>query len=486
MANLRRSLVINFLSSTGLTIMQFVVSLILARILSPAEIGVYSMTVMFVNFAHVFRDFGVSAYLQREPDLTPEKMRSAIGVLFSSTWLIATLLLLASPAIGRWFNEPEITPVMQVLSIGFFFIPFGSITNALLARNFEAGKEAFAVTVGMVCYCISCVTLAKLGFGAMSLAYANLINIITGALAYIPMRPKNLPWLPSFKHWRSVATFGAGSLISSCVGAMNAAISDLLLGKIGTARQVGLLSRASSTVTIFSYIAGSTVTYGAMSYLAQMHHRGESLAPALSRSTALLTGVGWTAFALSAVLGQDVVMALYGPKWLDCVPALVPLAVAGAINMMFTYLPTAVVSIGRPYLSAMPSLISLVTRIAFGLLLFTGELNEYAWALTLATVATVPVMASQQKRYLGYSFGAMVRDLIPSAVVAVGTSAVALALLQFLPASLPSLARLLILLLPLAVVWYLMLRLTRHALVDEVHRLAAPIKTRLALLRPNV
>jgi len=466
--------------------MQFVVSLILARILSPAEIGVYSMTVMFVNFAHVFRDFGVSAYLQREPDLTPEKMRSAIGVLFSSTWVIALLLLLASPAIGRWFNEPEITPVMQVLAIGFFFIPFGSITNALLARNFEAGKEAFAVTVGMVCYCISCVVLAKMGYGAMSLAYANLINIITGALAYIPMRPKNLPWLPSFKHWRSVAKFGAGSLISSCIGSMNGAICDILLGKIGSARQVGLLSRANSTVTIFSYIAGSTVTYGAMSYLAQMHHRGESLAPALARSTSLLTGVGWAAFALSAVLGQDIVLALYGPKWLDCVPALVPLAVCSAISMMYTYLPTAVVSIGRPYLSAMPSLVSLLARIAFGVMLFTGKLSEYAWSLTLATAVTVPIMASQQKRYLGYSFTAMVRDLIPSALVALGTGVAAMVLVRFLPASLPSLARLLILAAPLAAVWYGMLRLTRHELVDEVHRMLGSVKAKLMPLGQNV
>jgi len=486
MANLRRSLVINFLSSTGMTIMQFVVSLILARILTPSEIGVYSMTVMFVNFAHVFRDFGVSAYLQREPDLTTDKLRSAIGVLFSSTWLIATALLLASPAIGRWFKEPAITPVMQVLAIGFFFIPFGSITNALLARNFEAGKEAFAVSIGMVCFCVSCVTLAKLGFGSMSLAYANLINIITGALAYIPMRPKNLPWLPSFKHWRSVAQFGAGSLISSCVGAMNVAICDILLGKLGTARQVGLLSRANSTVTIFSYVAGSTVSYGALSYLGQMHHRGESLVPVLTRSTALLTGVGWTAFALSAVLGKDVVLALYGPTWLDCVPAIVPLSVCGAINMMFHYLPIAVTSIGRPYLSAMPSLISLVARIGFGVALFNGNLNEYAWALVLATVATAPLMCSQQKRYFGYTFPTMVRHLIPSAIVAIATGAAGYLLAALLPSSMHSITRLLVLALPLAAIWYGMLRLTRHELVGEVHRMGASIKAKLMPVGQNV
>jgi O-antigen/teichoic acid export membrane protein len=64
MVNLRRSLVINFFSSSGAALLQFLVSVLLARMLSPSEIGVYSMTLVFVNFAHVFRDFGVSTYLK--------------------------------------------------------------------------------------------------------------------------------------------------------------------------------------------------------------------------------------------------------------------------------------------------------------------------------------------------------------------------------------------------------------------------------------
>ena len=486
MADLRRSLVITFLSSSSLTFLQFVVSLVLARILSPAEIGIYSMTIVFVNFAHVFRDFGVSTYLQREPDLTPDKIRSAIGVLYATSWLIATMLLLASSWLGHWFEEPEIIPVMRVLALGFFIIPFGAITHAMLARNFEAGKEAIPVTVGTICFCISCLVLAKMGFGSMALAYANLINIATAGLAYIPMRPKGLPWLPSFKHWRGVANFGMGSLISNTATALNNAVPDIVLGKLGSPRQVGLLSRANSTVTIFGYIAGQTVSYGAMSYLSQIHHRGESLVPTLSRAVVLLTGVGWTALALTGVLGHDIVMALYGPGWMESVPAIIPLSIAGAIGMMFHYIPIAVTSIGRPYLSAVPTIVSMFARIGFGVALFNGSLGQFAWVLCLATVVTAPVMCIQQKRYFGYSTRIMLRDLLPSAVVALGTAAAALLLSLVLPHTLPALIRLLIMLVPLALFWYGLLRATRHELVGEIHRLAAPIKARLALLRPNV
>jgi len=486
MADLRRSLVINFFSSSGAAFLQFVVSVVLARILSPSEIGVYSMTVVFVNLAHVFRDFGVTSYLQREKELTPEKIRSATGVVFATSWLIGVVLLLASPWMGRWFNEPEIVPVMRVLAIGFFFIPFGAITNSLLARNFDAEREAILYAVGTISYCITCITLAKLGFGAMALAYGNLVNIIACGLACIPMRPKNLPWLPSFRHWRSVAHFGLGSLLSSCATAMNNAIPDTLLGKLGTARHVGLLSRANSTVTIFTYVAGSTVSYGAIAYLAQAHHRGESLVPVMSRATALLTGVGWAALALTAVLGHDIVLALYGAQWLESVPAILPLSLAAAVGMMFHYVPMAVTAIGRPYLSAVPTLISMFARIGFGVLLFDGRLSQFAWALLFATVATAPVIGMQQQRHLGYTLPVMLRTLAPSAIVALGTAGAAALLAAVLPASLPPLARLLIMGLPLAALWYGLLRLTRHELVEEVHRLAAPIKARLALLLPNV
>lgn len=466
--------------------MQFVVSVLLARILSPTEIGVYSMTVVFVNLAHVFRDFGVTTYLQREPELTPEKIRSATGVVFLTSWLLATAMFLSSDWIGRWFNEPEIIPVMQVLAIGFFFIPFGAITSALLAREFAAEKQVFVNVIGTTSFCVSCLVLAKLGFGSMSLAYANLINIIACALAYIPLRPKNLPWLPAFGHWRSVTHFGLGSLLSHLAAAVNNAIPDLLLGKLGSAHHVGLLSRANSTVSIFTYIAGSTVSYGAVSYLAQTHHRGESLVPVLKRATVLLTGVGWTALGLTAVLGKEIVLTLYGPAWLECVSAILPLSLAAAVMMAFHYIGVAVTAIGRPYLSAVPVTVTVLARIGFGLALFDGSLTGFAWALCMATIATAPIMLMQQKHYFGFTGRALLRALLPSMIVAGGTVMAAALMASMLSTQISSMTRLLILMPVLAITWYLLLRMTRHAMVEEVHRLGGSVWARLMLLRPNV
>jgi len=483
MANLRRSLVINFFSSSGAAFLQFIVSVLLARMLSPSEIGVFSMTVVFVNVAHIFRDFGVTAYVQREPDLTVEKMRSAIGVLFASSWLIALLLFACSSWLGAWFQEPGIVPVMRVLALGFFVIPFGSITQSLLIREFAADKQAIVIAASTVAYCVSCLVFAALGFGTMSLAWANLISLVTSALCYIPLRPQGMPWIPSLRHWRGIAHFGVGTLLTNCTAAVNNAIPDILLGKLGSAHHVGLFSRANSTVSIFTHAAGSTINYGAVSYLSQSHHRGESLSPVLSRATALLTGIGWPAYALTALLGKEIVLVLYGATWIESVPAILPLTIAAAVMMMFQYAPAALTAIGLPYLGAIPVALTLLTRIGFGFWLFDGSLNTFAWAICLATLAAAPVMALQQRRHLGYPVRAALGSVRLSALVTLLCVIACLGLKLVLPESIPVVARLLTMALLLAATWYLALRVTRHALLGEVHLLAAGLKSRLVRAR---
>lgn len=483
MADLRRSLLITFCSSSGSAAVHFAVSLVLARLLSPHDIGVFSMTVVFVNIAHMFRDFGVATYVQREPDLTVAKMRSASGVMFVSAWSIALILYLLSGQLAAWFGEPGMESVMRVLALGFVVIPFGSITQSLLIRELAADKQAWIQLAGTVSYCVSCLGLASLGFGAISLAWANLINIIACVLVSIPLRPRGTPWLPSLRHWRSVVGFGAGTLAANCADAVNNALPDLLLGKLGSAHHVGLFSRANSTVSIFTHIAGATINYGAVAYLSRSHYKGEVLAPILQHATRLLTGIGWPAFAVTALVGADLVHALYGDGWRESVPAIAPLALAAAVSMLFQYVPAALTAIGRPYLSALPLLVLMAARIGFVLWLFDGSLYSFAWAICFATIASAPVMLWLQQHFLGMSVRKTLDAGLSSLAVTLACMAGCAALQMLLPASLPSLARLALLVPALAVVWYAALRLSGHVLLEEVHRLGGGMRARWLRLR---
>ena len=94
------------------------------------------------------------------------------------------------------------------------------------------------------------------------------------------------------------------------------------------------------------------------------------------------------------MLGQDIVLALYGPKWLEGVPAILPLSLAAAVAMMFHYVPMAMTAIGRPYLSALP-VAGHARRPGSpsACCCSTAAWRSFAWALCLATIGTAPVIA---------------------------------------------------------------------------------------------
>lgn len=470
MASFRKSLALNFASSSGATAVQFLVSLVIARILSPAEIGIYSIAVVLVNIAHVFRDFGVSTYLQREDDLTEGKVRSAIGVAYAIAWIIAGALLLGSSWAARYFGYAEIRPVMQILAVTFLFVPFSSVALALLLREYDARGIALGTLWGTAAHTVTSLVLALCGFGAASLAWANLANVVATGLCYLWLRPEKMVYLPSWADVGGIIRFGGGALFANLVKSINDALPDLVLGKLGSARQVGLVSRANSTVHLFLYIAGSAITFGSQTYLAKAHHARAPLEPVLYRAIALITAIGWPILAVTAVAADEVIVGLYGKAWLAAAPAVLPLALMTAVELVFHYKVAAFNAIGRPYLASIPLMVTALARVLLAAALFSGSIVSFGWALMLATLVTAPVWLALQKRYLGCGLVALARQLAPSALLALVAGVLAwlgLALADTLNVSAP-IPRVMIMAGPVGLAWLGLLRALSHPLYAEL------------------
>lgn len=450
--------------------MQFLVSLVIARILTPAEIGIYSIAVVLVNIAHVFRDFGVSTYLQREDDLTEGKVRSAVGVAYAIAWTIAGALLLGSSWAARYFGYAEIRPVMQILAVTFLFIPFSSVALALLLREYDARGIALGTLWGTVAHTATSLLLALNGFGAASLAWANLANVAATGLCYLWLRPEKMAYLPRWGDVGGIVRFGSGALFANLVKSINDALPDLVLGKLGSARQVGLVSRANSTVHLFLYIAGSAMTFGSQTYLAKAHHAREPLEPVLYRAIALITAIGWPMLAVTAVAADEVIVGLYGDAWLAAAPAVLPLALMTAVELVFHYKVAAFNAIGRPYLASIPLMVTAMARVLLAVALFSGSIVSFGWAMMLATLVTAPVWLVLQQRYLGCGLAALARQLAPSALLALVAGVLAwlgLALADTLGIVAP-IARVMILAAPVGLAWLGLLRALSHPLYSEL------------------
>jgi len=338
-----------------------------------------------------------------------------------------------------------------VLALGLPVSAFGSVMAALQLRELAAARIAKVSWLGVASQAVVALALSAKGAGALGLAWAQVAATVACGLAYAGWRPTALPWRPAWQGWGEVLRFGAASLVASGLAGLHASLPDLLLGRLSAPHQLGLLGRAQATVNLLQVVAGQALNFGALPVLAGRHARGQALAPVLCRATALLTGLGWPLLALTVVYREPVVRLLYGPAWLDCTPAVLPLALVAALALAFTQFGAALAAVGRPELAAWPTAVSLVARIGFGAAMFDGSLASFAWALCLAAAVALPVQLGIAARYLGLR----PRELLG----AVGGSALAALAVLVVPWTLAPLAGL------------AALRWSHHPLLDELGQL---------------
>lgn len=468
MLNLRRSIFITFFSTNMATAIQFGVTIILSRLLTPAEVGIFSITLVFINLIAVFRDFGVTSYLQQEKDLTSDKARSALGLLLTTSWLLAALTFFVRDAIAGFYGQEGIAEVLMVLCISLALVPFASFFYALLARDLQAGKQAIVNTVSSIVYAAVCIVLAYQGFSYMAMAWANVANITVAIVIYLFIRPKDISCWPRFRDWRAPIHFGGGAIIGNLLERIHGSIPDLVLGKLSGPHAVGLYSRANGLIGIFQQIAGPTINYNAMPYLAKNHHAGQPLSPILSRATTYLTAVAWPAFIVTAIFSKEIINVLYGEQWLEAAPIAVLIALQATVRFGYSLTGAALLATGRPYLSAISSGVSIFVRIGLIFLIDAKDLYTFALALCVADILTVIVPAYLMHRYLGYTLRDSLQAHIPSIKLGLICFSLALALKYGLPPNWPDFIKLIITTAVLSIAWTISIVRLHHPLQYEL------------------
>jgi O-antigen/teichoic acid export membrane protein len=124
----------------AIVVVTFVGTAIVSRMLSPREIGLFQLAMLFSTLVSTLRDFGLTEFVVQEKHLTEQRLRTAIGMNFVISYLFGGGLFLLSWPIATWFREDDVGKMIRIMCISFLFIPIGSVTIAYLKRNLEFVK----------------------------------------------------------------------------------------------------------------------------------------------------------------------------------------------------------------------------------------------------------------------------------------------------------------------------------------------------------
>ncbi len=419
MTSVRKSLFLSFAEKYAVLLIAIASTMILARLLSPAEIGIYSVSVSFIGIALIIRDFGVTQYLIVEKELTRDRIRAAFGITIVISWSIGAVIFLLAGTFADFYNEPSLKQTISILSINFLLIPFGNPVLSLLRREMAFGTILKINIATSLLREGTTVTLAFMGHGFMSLVWGSLTGVAVTALLATIYRPAQAFVLPGFREWRRVLSFGLPAGSTALVSEVGISTPDLVIGKILGFADAGLYSRALGLMNLFSQNVTSAVNWVTLPAYAASHRAGVELGEMYLKSVSYLTVVGWPFFAFLIVMTFPIIRFLFGDQWDACVVLARYFAVAGAIMCLWTQAGQVLMSIGQVRKILYAEIAIQSTRV---ILIFAAVFHSLEMvAASQIVVYAVGLIIYQLfiRHYLGVSFTDIVRTSFKSLLVTV-------------------------------------------------------------------
>ena len=407
MASIRRSLAFSTLDSYLSLMLQLGSTVVLSRLLTPEETGIFAVAAVFAALASTFRDFGVAEFLIQEQSLTADKIRAALSVNIVISWAMALGLLIGAPFAAEFYRAPGVANVMRVQAISFVLIPFGAITMAYFRRELRFGPIFFINTTANVASFGVSITCALSGLGYMSLAWSSLVGVACTVLGAMWFRPADFPRWPGARGVAEVLHFGKFASGIYILGQFGRGAPEMIIGRVQDMAGVAIFSRGSGLVEIFNRLVLRAVLPVCMPYFSKSHREHGGMLPGYLTSVSYLTAIGWPFLFFAAIVSYSLIRIVYGIQWVESAPIAKIICAAACVELVYHLAKEALLARGDAKASNILQAV-LQGSVVMGLLaVIPFGLTGAAWGVLAASL----VGATWSHRALSRAIGLTLKDV---------------------------------------------------------------------------
>lgn len=310
-------------------------SAIVARLLSPTEMGVFAVALATIGALQIATQFDLGTFITREKVLNATDLDSAftMNALLMAGLAIATWLL---GIVGAGFlGEPGVAQTLQLVALGPLIQMFEFRPAAMLQRDMQFQWISVVGTGKIVAGAIVSVIMAYAGHSYMSLAWGNLAYAAFGAMAYSLIGWRHVSLRVTLANWRPIVTFGLRMMSISGMANLVVRLSDILLGSFLGLAALGLYSRATSIATMLWQNIYGTATRVVFVQLAHDYRETGELRATFLRGIGSIIAVIWPITIGLAILSGPAILILFGDQWVSAALPLSLLLVAQFVNLSF-------------------------------------------------------------------------------------------------------------------------------------------------------
>lgn len=396
----------------------FIAGIILARMLSPREFGLIGMIAVFIAVSESFIDSGFSSALIRKKDCTQTDYSTVFFFNLFVGVVLFVVLFFAAPAIGNFFKEPELKPIVQVLGIVLIIDSLTLIHRTILTKRIDFKLQAHISVIASISSGIIAITMAFNGFGIWSLVAQRLSKQTFNSI-FLWMWNRWKPILVFSKQsFKELFGFGSKIMLNGLLDTIFDNIYSLVIGKFYSAQNLGFYTRSVMFKDIFSKNLNSIigrVTYPVLSTMQDDKERLKTNYQKIIRITMFITFILMLGLA---AIAEPLIITLIGEKWRQSIIYLQLLCFAGMLYPLQGLNLNMLQVQGRSDLFLKLGVIKkLFTIPGIIIAIFIGIEAMISWAI-LNTFISYYLNSYYSGKLLNYPMKEQVKDILPSFVLA--------------------------------------------------------------------
>lgn len=300
--------------------MQLVYSMVLARLLTPEEMGIVGLTGIFFAIAATLKDSGFGSALIRKINRTEEDCSTVFWFNMGMSLILSIILFLMAPWFVEYFHRPELLWLTRVSAILMFLSSSAGVHYTLYnARRDFKTPAIINVSVALISLPIT-MYLAYLGWGVWSLMTQSIVSGLLSLSAIWIISPWKPRFIFSVKSFRELFGYGSKIAVSALLDTAFNNLHSLLIGKVYTPAQLAYYNRGSHLAAVGPTTACGMISRVTFPILATLQHDNERLKQVYRQYLRLFTLVIIWGSMLMASMADSWIHLMCGSQWGQAVP----------------------------------------------------------------------------------------------------------------------------------------------------------------------
>ena len=300
----------------------FIIQIVLARILDPADFGIVAITTVFMTLANTIIETSFSSSVIQKSELSQKLLSSVFFANAVLSFFVYLLLFLAAPLISRFYDEAILTAVLRVQGLRIVIASLCSIQDALLIREMKFKTLFICELIGAIVQIGVGLVMAYTGFGVWAIVFSALSGYLASGIGKMLASR----WKPSLYYSHSLVkdalSFSSKILAVRVTRKLFYNIRTLTIGKVYTTDTLGYFNKGFQFPSTAMTVVDGSLTSVAFTSLSKLQDDKQALVNALRNYVRIMMYLCTPMMVGMAIVAEPLVKVLLTDKWLACVPYL--------------------------------------------------------------------------------------------------------------------------------------------------------------------